>query len=133
MLPQDPSSTDPIRPDRLPPTSPFSAFERAVLGIEGVDNDPAEPDSPMAGADREHEAWPFGVASQVFLKADALTTALISAQQAHIVAKRCCMQCVAWTLALQAQAHRALADELDQQARRLRQPRPAVPIATVEW
>lgn len=79
------------------PVGSFSIWERAVLGldVEGLGED-GQPESPLAWVDREHEAWPFGVASQVFLKSNALSTALAAAQQAHLVASRCCMDCVAW-------------------------------------
>ncbi len=119
---------------QLPRVAPLTRWECSVLGINHDEGDDtgvvADSELPLTEADRDHEAWPFGAAAQVFLRASAFATALISAQQAHLVAKRCCMQCVAWTLALQAQAHRALSEELTEQVRRLN--RPAAGIAVSE-
>ncbi len=132
-MPQDAPSTETRRPARqLPRVAPFTEWERAVLGLDAqddLDND-AETQSPLSGANRDHEAWPFGLAAQVFLQADALTTALVSAQQAHVIAKSCCLPCVAWTLALQARAHRALSEELAKQAARMTKPPAPHPISS---
>lgn len=37
---------------------------------------------------RNHAAWPFGLAAQVFLPVGATIAALVSAQQAYVAAKR---------------------------------------------
>jgi len=97
---------------------------------EGGEGGPADAELPQPGADCGHRAWSFGVASEVLLRADVLMGALTSAQHAQIVAERCCQQCVAWTLSLQAQAHQALGEELAEQARRLNQP---PPISMRRW
>jgi hypothetical protein len=130
MPSKDPSPAEALRAVPSPlPVGRISTWERAVLGLDDeAPGEDGQPDSSLAGADREHEVWPFGVASQVFLKAKALSAALGAAQQAHIVASRCCMDCVAWTLSLQAQAHHALGQELTMKARRLRAPQPIRPV-----
>lgn len=110
-------------PDATPPlprVAPHSAWERSVLGPPTLDSFPATDGSGATGFSddikREHAASPFIGASRIFLRAGATTTALVSAQQAYVVAKDCCRPCVATTLKLQAQVHQALSVELADQA-----------------
>lgn len=117
-------STSPADEPQPPPrVAPLTAWECSVLGMVSPDNgcseDAGTSGSSLAAADRDHQAWPFGIAAEVFLRAGATTTALVSAQQAYVVAKGCCRPCVAWTLALQAEVHGALSEELARQSRGL--------------
>lgn len=86
MRAQPPHSPDEIQD--LPWVAPFTERERAALGLRSIADDATGyvAASPQGTSDDGHPARPFGVAAQVFLAANATTTALVSAQQAYVLA-----------------------------------------------
>lgn len=115
-MPSHPDSRESLLHRPLPYPTPLTAWEHSVLGSE-PDEQPEVVEDLLVGVEPHERVWSLGLASEVFLRAGAVTTALIAAQKAALVADNCCEHCKTWTLRLQADAHQALSFELLAQAR----------------
>jgi len=116
-VPSPPDSPESLLHRPLPYPTPLTAWEHSVLRAESEEDQAQADEDLLAGLDPHERVWSLGLASEVFLRAGALTTALVAAQKAALVAERCCVECKSWTMKLQADAHQALSFELLARAR----------------
>lgn len=116
-MPSQPDSPESLLHQALPYPTPLTAWEQSVLGSETNDPLPDAAGDLLTTVNPHERVWSLGLASEVFLRAGAASTALVAAQKAAAVAEHCCDQCRAWTLRLQADAHQTLSFALLARAR----------------